>query len=187
MKDVVNNAIRGLLEFCKSKIGEALWPNGPTGAAYLDGLVRVDANGVNRGSYVKGLDTLDKTLDFLRGLSWQPVVPAPGTSRKGCQYYMASIPEEYLAYQGVVSLAQARKLGLVVKAVAGAHGDELVARCNFGGGEHLPFASHITLIVEGGMMSTWYPGVLTAAMPKEIPLDQGKWSRHWAVKLVPFK
>ena len=180
MRKIIVKAIEALVSFCQAKADVRLWPKGPTGGDYLNGLVRAKTDGTHRGSFVEGLDDLDKTLNFLRGLDFQLVEVGPEIQYKQCQYYQALLPAGYHAYTGILTLGECREQGLAVYLHHGEHGDELrlVDRV-----KSLPETDVISLIIEGEMMSTWYPGSFTARSPEVIDPDPPTWSVHWAVKV----
>ena len=179
--------IDALIKFCTDKVDVALWPDGPTGEDYLNGLVRVDHKGVPRGSYVVGLDNVGKTLEFLKGLDgWEEFAPMWGM-RAECRYYKARCPN-HVAFENVVALEHAlkhcRKLGDIV-VEDGLHGKEIVWYSEI---DVYTEVDYITLIVEGGMMSTWFPGQVYAAIPHDLTrkrmLEEWRANPHWSVKVV---
>lgn len=181
MKKNVIEAIDGLLSFCEKKSETALWPNGPTGTEYAEGLVRVKPDGSNRGSFVEGLDDLDKTVSFLKELDFKQVEVSPEVQYKKSLYFQATLPEGYRAFTGVLTVEGARKKGLDVKVIEGSHGDELQTR-----GSSLSETNIISVIVDDGMMSTWYPGSFTAANPDpehKLSADPADWLEELAVKI----
>jgi len=178
-KSKIKAAIDKLITFCNNSTEKPLWPNGPTGEEYLQGLVRVDEQGENRGSFIPGLTNLSTTLQFLLGLDWMPVVVSEEAKREGCEYYSAEL-ELASAFIGVIAMKDARALGLEVKAVGSKHGTEFHAQSN----GYLQQTTTITLIIEDGMMSTWHPGDPMPSIPREIPVNPSNWDENWPVKLV---
>jgi hypothetical protein len=180
MNNFIKNAVDNLVKFCQAKASQPLWPNGPTGDKYLQGLVRDKGQGKHRGSYIPGLDTLAKTITFLKIQDWKETNPV--AKREGCKYYQVELPENGLgfgpAYVGVLTLAEARYKGWDIYKVAGEHGDQLVTR-----GKDLLATNTITLIIEGDMMSTWHPGEPMPETPQPIPTPSTKWKDDWPVYL----
>jgi hypothetical protein len=186
-KEAVETGIQNLLDFCQAKKDEPLWPNGPTGEQYINGLVRVNPDGTNRGSFVEGLDTIDKTIDFLKQLEFTKVEVSPDIQFGDCHYYQASVPEGYDAFTGVLTVEEARNNGIDIKIEQGAHGDELVGVQEHG---KLPRTKIISVIIDGGMLSTWYPGEFTAGNPdpeQKLPTNPEHWNENWAVKIQQEK
>ena len=125
LRPMIIKAIEKLCDFCQ--VSGALWPNGPTGKQYLDGLVRVDQGGNNRGSWVNGLTSFTATLEFLIGLDWKVADDVPENARRaGCEYYQAQMVFGS-GFVGVISVADARAMDLKVEAVGGKHGTEFHA------------------------------------------------------------
>lgn len=178
------DAIKNLFNFCNEKKDEEIFPDGPTGVQYLDGLVRIDEAGNHRGSFVEGVNTLQLTYEYLWGKVWNEIFPEEGT-REGCRYFqtdLTEMPYSKAAKIGVRSLASCRELNLSVNMRKGKHGLELVHLAD--SDEFLIDTNIITLIVEGGMMSTWHPGPIFTEIPKEATNDPSTWDDSWPVKLV---
>lgn len=183
---IIIAAVEKLVDFCKAKAEDYLWPGGPTGEVYLDGLVRVKPDGSNRGSFVRGLDDLNKTVNFLKEVNFSRVEVSPEIQFGNCQYYQASLPEGFRALTGILTLAECREKGVEVEvSSSGNHGEELVASQS----QELLETHVVSAIVdEDGMLSTWYPGRFTAANPDpdhKLPADPAKWQDEWAVKIQP--
>ncbi len=176
---IIKDAIHSLIEFCQSKIETELWPSGPTGSEYLEGLVRISPEGETRGSFVEGLDTLDKTIKFLNSLSWERVTVPNSIQFGNSEYYQAVLPDGYVAFQNVIRLKDAQQ---DVNINWGKHGDELTSRSS---GGRRP-TKVVSAIVEDGMLSTWYPGEFTARSPEILPDSRKEWNEDWAVKLVEW-
>ena len=171
----VSDGITKIIEFCDKNADVTVMPN-TTGKEYLDGMRRI-----NRGSYVVRLNTLDKTWEFLRSLNWMPIAVPRDIQYKKCTYFQSTLPEDYSALTGIVTLAEARKLNLTVTINKGAHGDELV--CGDFNGELQP-TYIVSCIIEEGKMTSWYPGDFTAWSPPTIPTNPEEWNENWAVKIV---
>jgi len=182
----IKTAINNLIRFCNEKADQPLWPNGPTGSDYLRGLVRVDEDGVNRGSFVEELTTLDKTVSYLLSLDWEEVFPPASAVKEGCRYFRASAyKRSNFAWTGIMTLEQARQL-YPVGVVEGDHGDELVAWMVENDDDDIPFSTteDIHFIMEGDMMATWYPGPITPPIPEDFDLHaEDDWDPSWPVKL----
>ncbi len=179
MEKIIRNAITQLFIFCQSKLESSLWPSGPTGEEYIDGLVRVSPDGETRGSFVNGLDTIDKTIAFLNSLSWEKVNVSDSIQFGRSEYYQAVLPDEYVAFQNVVCLKDTQQ-DVIIN--SGKHGDELITMTADG---RRP-TKVVSAIVEDDMLSTWYPGDFTALSPKVLPLSRKEWDDEWAVKLVDY-
>ena len=185
MSEYLAKFIDNLINYCTDMLNNPLWPNGPDGETYLNGLVRVDFKGRARGSYVEGLDTLAKTIKFLKSLNWEEFAPKVGV-REGCRYYKAPLPQHMEARQNVIGMDWLidQKLAHQVEVVDGPHGPELAWISAI---ESIR-ASTVTIIVEGGMMSTWYPGETFAELPKGFTkqhlLEEGAYNPYWCVKLI---
>ena len=145
-------AINNLVNFCREKQTEPLWTNGPTGKEYINGLVRIDESGKNRGSFVPGITNIYKTIEFLQGQDWYEVIP--DNAREGCRYFQSELNTSTPAYIGVTSLGECRRMKLAVVKREGLHGPELIQH----NGGRLRKTNIITFIVKDGMMSTWHPG-----------------------------
>ena len=75
-------------------------------ARHLEGMVRTD-----RGSFIKGLDTVEKTMDFLMSLDEVELVShdeinkeCPGAARGAAKYYRFSMPFGYVGIEKIVFL-----------------------------------------------------------------------------------
>lgn len=178
-QNFIVRSIINLTNFCSDKFDDELWPSGPTGHEYLNGLVRHKGDKHHRGSYVNGLSTLEKTFQFLMNQNWYEFTP--DCAREGCRYFAADVLESRstLAYIGVTSLDLCRKRKWAVVKRQGEHGSELITHSD----ERIK-TNRITIIVEDGMMSTWHPGNPMPETPKEIPDDPSEWNKNWPVKLV---
>jgi len=176
-------AIINIVVFCMKQWKEKLWPTGPTGEEYLDGMSRRDKDGHGKGSYMVSISTWKAALQMLMRLEWAEFWPE--SARAKHRYFQAKSPISGLV--GVITLRDARKLGLPVKVRNGSHGEELYTQSAFGYTE----TNIITLIVEEEMMVAWFPGDETYPMPAveqgETPasaMDPDAWNLDWAVKLV---
>lgn len=135
--------------------------------SYAQGFVRVDSEGKNRGSFMPGLDTLEKTLDFLKGLVWE-VDTTVAKPRPGCAYFIARLSEK-LAFESIALLGELtdEELGLV-RIRNGKHGLEFY----FEGSKKFTPTDEIRIVLGpeeyGEVVYTWYPGRNTIS----IPLDQ---------------
>ncbi len=163
-----------LADFCEKNINTELWPNGPTGEQYLQGLTRRDTEGNPIGSWVDEIFTLGDLNEFMLSLTnWEEFVPASGAARPGCTYIKAQIPAGWTAWCGAIPHLVAEAEGLSVQRRQGLHGEELVAEYAEG-----VMATNIAVfIIEDGMLSTWHPG------PAMAPLGDAV-SDETAVKLV---
>ena len=79
----IQEYINNLVKFCNENKEKELWPGGPNGEQYLSGMIRVDDEGNNRGSYVEGLTTFAKTVGFLNNLNFKEVFPGPPEKERG--------------------------------------------------------------------------------------------------------
>ena len=178
--NTVRDAARDLVILCTKSETNEMWPGGPTGKDYLQGLVRVDSDGHGRGSYVEGLSSLNATLAYLGELEWEEVEVHDSIKFGACKYYQAKAPSDRPAWLNIMRLGDVPNSRLNDVCVSkGAHGDELKMLSN---GEAVR-TDIISCIIEDGVMSTWYPGEFTARSPEVIPEDNREWSNHWAVKL----
>lgn len=175
---ILRAAYVALEAFCSDKAAVALWPNGPTGQQYWQGVSRRNPDGSGRGSYVDEVKTSEDVYALINSLtSVEEFTPEVG-AMAGCRYFKAAMPAGYNASIGAISLDEALDLGLAVRLVDGAHGKELVADSNVKVG-----ALTLTFIVEGTMLSTWYPGLTFVPMPHDVINDPTTWVGEWAVKL----
>jgi len=173
--ELIDAAIQNLNSFCNKNLNVELWPGGPTGLEYVSGLVRCDKFGGHRGSYVEGVDTLHKTINFLNSLDWHECIP--NNPRENCRYFQVFL-KDHISWCGIVTV---RECDLdQIQIVNGLHGNELTIPKT----DRLEQCDIITLIVEGDMMSTWFPGPLTDPNPEVFPEDRETWNPNWAVKLV---
>ena len=176
---VVIKGLEALVLFCTENNDKPLWPSGPTGKEYLEGIVRVSPEGEARGSYVKGLDSLEKTVEFLTDLDWKQIEVSKEVQHKQSQYFQAVSPPWCECFENIARLGDVDDVDKV-QIRDGSHGDELVVTTE-GGKQPTEI---ISTIVEDGMMSTWYPGQFTARSPETIPLNREEWNKDWAVKLI---
>lgn len=179
------DAIKNLFNFCNEKKDEEIYPDGPSGVEYLDGLVRIDKAGNHRGSYVEGVNTLQLTYEYLWGKVWNEFFPEEG-AREGCRYFqtdLSEMPYSKTAKIGVMSLRSCRDQDLSVNMRKGKHGYELIHLAS-SADKSLIDTNIITLIVEGEMMSTWHPGPVFTEIPKDPSTDPSDWDNSWPVKLV---
>jgi hypothetical protein len=178
--NIIVNAFINTLKFCFAKKNVALWPNGPTGKDYARGLVRRQG----MGSYIVGFRGLRSVRNFLADCNWRRCFPPNALRRPGCTYYVAEIPRKYNALTGVVrirDLSRQELLRLIV--VDGPHGPELRLSGDGGQGCSAVGTDVVYAIVEDGMLSTWYPGPLTAPVPADVrDVPRALWSEDWAVK-----
>lgn len=126
------------------------------------------------GSTVTGVDTVEKTVDFLLSLTdWREVTDRAhllGTALGACRYFVATVPEGMEAHESIALVDELSDEELAtVRVVKGRHGYELQMQ----GGTSRPTREiHIILgnlreFPEGSPseenvgLVTWYPGRLT--------------------------
>ena len=138
-------------------------------ASHMEGFVRS-----NRGSYIEGLDTMTKTVNFLYAISTSCVEvdhntvnsECPGAAREGVRYFKFSIPDEVIAYEAVVLLEDLKGAALNdVRVREGSHGYEFyIPDVKFNPGRVATgwIILGPTKDVEGDVVYTWYPGRMTA-------------------------
>lgn len=177
IKSIIMSAMAALINFCVKNDNDELWPGGPTGADYLQGLTRRDANGEPVGSYISEVDTVADVETLFDQISlWEEF--SPEDAREGCRYFKAYIPEGWTGYRGAISLAEAQAAECAVEIREGLHGRELVSKA----GEPVK-ANNITVILEGDMLATWHPGPPLAPLPKDASSLKGL-DPNTAVKLI---
>ena len=178
---VVSEALKNLTWDLYCKWSHPLWPEGPTGEQYMDGIVRYKGEGDTRGSYVVGLDSYGKTVEFLLGLYWERVQVDSTIQFGTCMYFQAQVPPGYKAIQDIMLVRDVHpKQGLEIR--KGLHGDELVLKRTDTIESFL--TNKISCIIEDSMLSTWFPGDFTARSPEKIECERSEYNPYWAVKLL---
>ena len=136
-------------------------------AGYSKGFVRVAPDGSNRGSFVAGVDSEEKTLALLGELDWQLVdraelPPGAAHSDERVTYYRAKVPEQMQAFTGVLPLRQLLAMSSV-EVIAGSHGPEMVAAYK----QKLVATTEVWAILgpiddrEDLGLWSWYPGAIS--------------------------
>ena len=137
---------------------------------HLDGFVRTD-----RGSYVEGLDTLGRTLAFLRDMAPSFVevshaevnAECPGAAREPARYFRAEMLEGFTGMESVVLIGDLVAAGRLdeVRVRDGAHGPEFYIPGEPKGLGEKP-TDNVWIILgpseAGEVVWTWYPGRMTA-------------------------
>jgi hypothetical protein len=167
-----------LVKFCTAKIDTPLWPNGPTGQQYLDGLTRRDKDGKPRGSWVEQVKALADIPNLIIDAEYAFEF-TPEAAKEGCRYFSLGLTTDIDAFVNVMRVADAKLKGYEILVRDGDHGKELISHIPEAGWERVHF---ITVIVEDGMMSTWFPGPVFHPTPQEFPVDQAEWDGEWPVK-----
>jgi len=150
---------------------------------HLEGMV----NRVERGSFIEGIDNIEKTIGFLKDVLPTAVTynaneineQWPGCGMDGCTYYKAIIPEGVKAYIGITRIADISTQNLTeVKIRRSQHDITLADKTTAAAPEFLYGASveytekeydstnEMWAIVGphgnyGDVLYTWYPGPLT--------------------------
>jgi hypothetical protein len=167
---------------------------------HMEGFVRIDENGVNRGSYIPELNTLKSTISFLcdacnHATEWTHEAmnrEFPGSANHPARYFKVNLAPMGLA--GTESLLTVNDLSTSgdlasIRIREGAHGFELYinqsddrlqkyrSRTNQAWiiiGPHARYEDKVMVEDFGVVVYTWFPGRMTAKM---TPLN------HCAVKI----
>jgi hypothetical protein len=139
---------------------------------HVQGFVRT-----NRGSYVRGLDDLDSTIQFLHMVAEGATevshdeinAECPGAARGAARYFRFDIPEDCDAREGVVLLGDLIKGNRIadVRIRQELHGLEFFLPSGTGGGKDFTCKATVGWIIigpdqHGTVVYTWYPGRMTA-------------------------